>query len=185
MPPVTSQSDSQQLYLQTSSLITLQIAPGSIQQSSGASEPSLDGPHAGDDPSIVSWFINQNADGGASSDIQSSFINACGGWDHIFAPYTSTRPGGMYFFFGVNVIVTTPGMAPCSSTIYIGQGKDGTRYPWWAGGADFTVTGSNTIGTLTVNNFTPCTNIQATVFESQHRNDVHEIDLLFKNYVTI
>jgi len=183
MPPTKRSGGIEQLFLQTSKFITLAIVPNSIVQPGGTGQPTISGPTTTGDPNIVTWIIDQSSDEGLTSATKDSFVTACGGGDHILAPYTSTRPSQMYFFFAVHVTVNAPGIMPGSSTIYIGQGWDGARNPWRAGGADITVEG-NTIGTLIVKTPTPCSNAQAIAFKSQNRNDVHEIDFLLNHYVT-
>jgi len=93
----------------------------------------------------------------------------------------------MYFYFGLQVAVLGyNGKVTGNSTFYVGQGADGTRSPWWAGGADFAISENHTHGILTVANANKasCTNVTATVFESQNSKDVSEIDLLFRNFAT-
>jgi len=178
----------QRIDFKTSSMITLSILPPPNPAPYGYyTFAKLNGPSTEGD--ISSWYVETDGGEGIvfSATVRDNFFNACGGWDHIFQPWTSTQPSGMYFYFGLQVTVLGyNGKITGNSTFYVGQGGDGTRYPWWAGGADFAISGNHTHGTLTVANANKasCTNVTATVFESQNSNDVHEIDLLFRNFAT-
>jgi len=71
----------------------------------------------------------------------------------------------MYFFFGLNYTVSrTDGFFAGSTTIYMGQGKSGTRYPWWIGNSDFNVV-ENFSAHFPVANQATCTAVDSAVFE--------------------
>lgn len=189
-PVISRDSDNKALYLQTSSWMKLSIVPDSTVQSGGVTDaPKIVGPVATDDPGIVGWNITKQSSATNSNAVLNQFVVACGDdparrWNHIFCPYTSTTPRGMYFYFAVKIEVNLESLYLGSSTFYVGQCPDGTRFPWWAGGSDIQAIASGTVGGLTIRNPTTCTHVNSTVFQSQYRNDVHEIDFLFSKFNT-
>jgi len=148
--------------------------------------PWLGAPYSNPDSKSWRWTLTVDAKEQFNRDVGQAFVNACGGSEHVFAPYDGGNDNTwIRFYTGLTMTMSIPGIATGVSTIYVAQGGTPTRMPWYAGGQDITKPSPH-IGLLTIKNTLAdtCKNVTAVNFMSQNRSDVYEIDFLLHSYVT-
>jgi len=183
MPPVIHDAPLQQLIMRTSKNLWPKLFP-----SDGWADPpaGVVFPHIADqtdEGDTYKWTIELNWGGGATQDAKNNFIDYCQGWNNVFSPYTSNQPDGVYFFFGLYLMLDMPcSQLSTGKYMFIGRGKSGKDNPWWAGGPDFSVPGNHKSATFTIPGGPYCTNAQN--IEVKSGGNVGELDFRVNKYIT-
>jgi len=84
------------------------------------------------------WTVDMRCGRKLSSPPAQSFVNICGGANHLFGPWSSKAankkgPNELNFFFGI-VLLISVGSRTYPIYVYVGQGRKSRRNTWWIGG---------------------------------------------------
>jgi len=136
-----------------------------------------------DEGDTYKWTIELNWGGDATQDAKNNFIGYCQGWNNVFSPYTSKQPDGVYFFFGLFLMLDMPCSALSTGKyMYIGRGKSGKGNPWWAGGSNFSVPDNHMSATFRIPGGRYCTNAKS--IEIKSGGNIGELDFWVNKYIT-
>ncbi|MFD2677094.1 hypothetical protein [Camelimonas lactis] len=175
----------QELYMDLSQYLTPTIMNEGLYPTNNGT-PWLGAPYSHPESQSWRWTLTVDVKQQHNRTLGQAFVTACGGSEHVFAPYDGANDDTWIdFYTGLTVKMSIPGIAAGVSTIYVAQGATSTRYPWYAGGQDITKPSPH-IGLLTIKNTlaNTCNNVTAVNFISQNRSDVYEIDFRLHSYVT-
>ncbi|GHE53387.1 hypothetical protein GCM10019059_10640 [Camelimonas fluminis] len=193
MPVITSNAnDENEFLLNLPQGSTLEYISGSFYDGSG---DSPDVPISAQDGSGT-FTIVVDVDRSGSSDAANSFVDTCGGEDHVFSPFAdknTPRPDKLNFYFGLTVTfggdVAKTGVVTSKINIYVGEGKQGGGHNnWWMGYTNLNQDGlSYNQANLPVPNSVTCTNVSETLYLAEQlagSGDVNQYKIRLNGYRT-